>query len=422
VAFGMFRSSHSPILVDFGNAAVKLLQVGLGDHPQVLAAATIEFTDSQRAAPLDERLAAVGAELPETLRSHGFRGNRVVVSPFAQHMLVQHMGVPATESARASGYCAMQVAITLGCDPAGLVVRTTPVCETQRDGQARVETIVVAMSREDAMRYVEIFRKCRMQVVGMHGDIAADVHAYDHVNRRMEDAGVTTMYCDLGYGTTKVAIAHGAQLVFAKSVSIAGRSFDARIAELRRCTIAEARAARIAEGVRPVRTPAVAGVAPSRAVQAPAVDDGGLAMLRAAEARVAREAPDPALATAEDRRSGAPAPAMGAALPERRAPSVAAEVREVLEGLADELGMCARYHAALFRDRRIDRVVFLGGEARDVGLCQALAASMRLPAKAGDPLARYVSNGAAPADLPEPDAAHPGWAAVCGLASSPTDL
>ncbi|MEY3022709.1 MAG: pilus assembly protein PilM, partial [Planctomycetota bacterium] len=299
-----------------------------------------------------------------------------------------------------------QVAITLGCDPAGLVVRTTPVCETQRDGQARVETIVVAMSREDAMRYVEAFRKCRLQVVGMHGDIAADVHAYDHVNRRMEDAGVTTMYCDLGYGTTKVAIAHGAQLVFAKSVSIAGRSFDARIAELRRCTIAEARAARIAEGVRPVRTPAVAVVSPSRA----------------AEARVAREAPDPALATAEDRRSGAPAPAMGAALPERRAPSVAAEVREVLEGLADELGMCARYHAALFRDRRIDRVVFLGGEARDVGLCQALAASMRLPAKAGDPLARYVSNGAAPADLPEPDAAHPGWAAVCGLASSPTDL
>ena len=101
MAFGMFRSSHSPILVDFGNAAVKLLQVGLGEQPQVLAAATIEFTDTQRAAPLDERLAAVGAELPETLRAHGFRGSRVVVSPFAQHMLVQHMGVHATESARA---------------------------------------------------------------------------------------------------------------------------------------------------------------------------------------------------------------------------------------------------------------------------------------------------------------------------------
>jgi Tfp pilus assembly PilM family ATPase len=113
---------------------------------------------------------------------------------------------------------------------------------------------------------------------------------------------------------------------------------------------------------------------------------------------------------------------MGSALPARRAASVAIEVREVLEGLSDELGMCARYHAALFRDRRIDRVVFLGGEARDVGLCQALAASLRLPAKAGDPLARFLANGPAPADLPEPDAAHPGWAAACGLASSPTDL
>ena len=421
MAFGMFRSSHSPILVDFGNAAVKLLQVGLGEQPQVLAAATIEFTDTQRAAPLDERLAAVGAELPETLRAHGFRGNRVVVSPFAQHMLVQHMGVPATESARASSYCAMQVAITLGCDPAGLVVRTTSVTETVRDGQPRVETIVVAMSREDAMRYVDIFRKCRMQVVGMHGDIAADVHAYDHVNRRMEDAGVTTMYCDLGYGTTKVAIAHGAQLVFAKSVSIAGRSFDARLAECRRITLADARALRIAEGVRPARAaaPVPAAATPNAAA---ASADGGLAMLRAAEARLARDAQDPALATADDRRAGSPAPAMGRPLPAQPAASVAVEVREVLEGLSDELGMCARYHAALFRDRRIDRVVFLGGEARDVGLCQALAASLRLPAKAGDPLARFLANGPAPTDLPEPEAAHPGWAAACGLASSPTDL
>jgi len=84
--------------------------------------------------------------------------------------------------------------------------------------------------------------------------------------------------------------------------------------------------------------------------------------------------------------------------------------------------MCTRYHSALFRDRRIDRVVFLGGEARDTGLCQSLASGLRLPAKVGDPMARFLVNGAAPAGLPEPQASHPGWAVACGLASSPTDL
>jgi hypothetical protein len=64
----------------------------------------------------------------------------------------------------------------------------------------------------------------------------------------------------------------------------------------------------------------------------------------------------------------------------------------------------------------------LGGEARDIGLCQALAASLRIPAKAGDPMARFLSNGPAPEGLPEPEAAHSGWAVACGLAAAPTDL
>ena len=84
--------------------------------------------------------------------------------------------------------------------------------------------------------------------------------------------------------------------------------------------------------------------------------------------------------------------------------------------------MCARYYGGLFRERRIDRVVFLGGESRDIGLCQALASSLRIQAKAGDPMARFLSNGPAPDSLPDSDAPHPGWTVACGLASAPTDL
>ena len=61
-------------------------------------------------------------------------------------------------------------------------------------------------------------------------------------------------------------------------------------------------------------------------------------------------------------------------------------------------------------------------EARDTGLCQSLASGLRLPAKVGDPMARFLVNGAAPKGLPDPQSSHPGWAVACGLASSPTDL
>ena len=418
--FGMFRSHYSPILADFGSSGVKLVQTTVGDLPTVSAAAFLPFSDDLRARPIEERFEFLARELPEVLRENHFRGSRLVLAPFSQHMLVQHIGVPAGDADRAESVIRLQIAIGLGCDPDALVVRTSQVCETTRDGTAKVEHIAFAMSRDDVMRYVELARRAKLKVVGVHGEISALVHAFDHVNRRAEDENISTMYVDLGYGGTKVAICHGAKLVFAKSLTIAGRTIDARLAEIRRCTLAEARAARLAEGIKPIRIGAPA-LAPVQTTPAPAAAEGGMAILRAAAAKI--EAENAATVTVVDRRGAAAAPALGATVDASGpARTLSSEVRETVESLADELSMCTRYHGSLFRDRRIDRVVFLGGEARDTGLCQSLASGLRLPAKVGDPMARFLVNGAAPKGLPDAQASHPGWAVAVGLASSPTDL
>jgi Tfp pilus assembly PilM family ATPase len=419
--FGMFRSHYSPILADFGSSGVKLVQTTVGELPTVSAAAFVPFSDELRARPIEERFEFLARELPEVLRENHFRGSRLVLAPFSQHMLVQHIGVPAAEAERAESVIRLQIAIGLGCDPAALVVRTSEVCETTRDGTAKVEHIAFAMSRDDVMRYVELARRTKLNVVGVHGEISALVHAFDHVNRRAEDENISTMYVDLGYGGTKVAICHGAKLVFAKSISIAGRTIDTRLSEVRRCSLSDARAARLAEGIKPIRigSPAPMNAVPA-ATAATTAADGGMAILRAAAAKA--EADNAVTMTASDRRGAGAAPALGSAVPAGAASNLTNEVRETVESLSDELSMCARYHATTFRDRRIDRVVFLGGEARDTGLCQSLASGLRLPAKVGDPMARFLINGAAPKGLPDAQGTHPGWAVACGLASSPTDL
>ena len=419
--FGMFRSHYSPILADFGSSGVKLVQTTVGDLPTVSAAAFIPFSDDLRSRPIEERFEFLAREMPEVLRENHFRGNRLVLAPFSQHMLVQHIGVPSGDADRAESVIRLQIAIGLGCDPAALVVRTSEVCETTRDGTAKVEHISFAMSRDDVMRYVELARRTKLNVVGVHGEISALVHAFDHVNRRAEDENISTMYVDLGYGGTKVAICHGAKLVFAKSISIAGRTIDTRLSEVRRCSLSDARAARLAEGIKPIRigSPAPMNAVPAATAAATAAD-GGMAILRAAAAKA--EADNAVTMTASDRRGAGAAPALGSAVPAGAASNLTNEVRETVESLSDELSMCARYHATTFRDRRIDRVVFLGGEARDTGLCQSLASGLRLPAKVGDPMARFLINGAAPKGLPDAQGTHPGWAVACGLASSPTDL
>ena len=373
--FGLFRPTLSPILADFGANGVKLLQLSYGEGRRVFAAASIDFDAATRTRPLEARFACVAARLIDTLRTGGFRGRRVVVSPFTQHTLVQHVAVPASDAECADELIRTRLAISLACDPADLIVRTTKVTEAMRDGEPRVETIAFAMVRQDVMRYVELFRCAGLTVVGVHSGIAAMVHAFDGDALRVDESRAT-MYADLGYGGTKVAICHGPQLVFAKSIPFAGHSLDTRLAAANGGGLEEARQARMAAGL------------------------------------LAWNSPAPPELTA--------APGLAAVATEPR-PCPAAIAREALEGLADELSMCMRYHGALFPDHPVQRVVFVGGEARDRGLCQALAAALQLPAKVGDPLAALLG-GEAPRGLPEPSTPHPGWTVACGLAMTPTDL
>ena len=374
--FGLFHPKLSPVLADFGASGLKLLQLSLGEPRRVHAVASIPFDAATRAKPLDARFAAIAAELPGTLRSAGFRGRRVVVAPFMQHTLVQHVAVPAADAECAEELIRTRIAISLGCDPAELIVRTRSVTDTMRDGEPRTETIAFAMARQDVMRYVELFRRAGLTVAGVHSGIAAMIHAFDGDPRR-SDEGVATLYADLGYGGTKIAICHGTKLVFAKSISFAGRALDARLAAAHGGCVEEARQARMAAGL------------------------------------AAWSAPEPPMLTA-----AIAAQAATAVRSERRMATIA---REAVESLADELNMCMRYHGALFPDHPVQRALFAGGEARDRGLCQALAETLELPVKVGDPLAPLLSREARSA-LDDPAGPHSAWAVAFGLAAAPTDL
>ncbi|MSR42020.1 MAG: hypothetical protein EXS10_09010 [Phycisphaerales bacterium] len=420
--FGYFRTAAAPILADFGGSGLKLLQVSHGNTPAITAAAFIPVPDSLRCSNAEERFAHLAVELPKALKRGGFSGSRVVVSPWSAHMLVQHYQVAPSDGATLQANVLAQVSMQLQCDPFGLVVRTVDVCETARDGQPRGEVIAMAMSRLDVMSYINLFKGVKLSVIGIHGEIAAMMHAFDHIHRRIEDSAVTTMYVDIGWSGTKVAIAHGADLAFAKWIALGGRHFDQSLADVWGVTPMVANARRITDGFIPQRH-----VVAARASSANGEEfGGGMAMLRSAMAAQSSQEDAArahgASAVATDRREGNVAPALGSDVTQTNSATAINALREQIDSLADDLSMCMRYHTALFPSRPLDRVVFLGGEARGVGLCQQLAAALRLPAKAGDPLARVLAHGSAPAGLPDSSSSHPGWAVVCGLASAPNDL
>ena len=420
MGFGMFSVHHSPIAIDFGSASIKLLQVGSGTRPPLLAAAELPIPDSIRAEP--DRVMSYAAEwLPVALRDGKFKGRRVVIAVPALQTFTQHMQIIESEGFNRDEMIKAQLQTQIGCPPHGVVVRSIEVCNVHRNGQAQKEMICFAITKEVVMRYVDLLSKCKLEVVGVHTDVLAMVRAFDHIHRREEDANITTLYIDLGWGGTRVGITHGKQLAFARHIPIGGRHFDQLIANTIHCDMPSARAHRLTlTSPHPVADPDAEPLTADDRSDKPDRRNELSGVFAKMSATVFKSA-----ATTEvDRRTGRLAPSIKQSIEpaEGHRKAVNVDLTELLDTITDELSMCLRYHQSLFRERPINRAIFVGGESRQAWLCQHIVKALRVPAQMGDPLARHDASQTPPTPgLKLGNGAQPGWAAACGLCSAQID-
>lgn len=201
------------------------------------------------------------------------------------------------------------------------------------------------------------------------------------------------------------------QLKFAKTVHAAGDEITRRHAAARRVEFDDARRHRIEQATGRSREQAFS-------------DDAGSAE-HAMAAAAAAEQPDSN--EAAPRSTGIPA--LDAQASPSRAAAPAAPTTEqalaadTIECLVDELQLSLRYYQRLCPGTPIDRLVFLGGEARHVATCQSIARAVRIAAQLGDPLAGAVRiTQARPAVGVNLDEPQPGWAVPFGLCLSEANL
>lgn len=419
MGISMFSTHASPIAIDFGTSSVKLLQISGAERPNIVAAAELPIPDAMRFEP-DQLLPYFAAKLPKLLHAGRFKGRRAVVAIPSSQTFIQHMQLVSAEGVRRDDLIKSQLQQQMGCSPDSVVVRWVAVADVHRDGQARSEVICFAIARDTVMRYVELLKKCKLSVVGVHTETLAMVRSFDHLHRRQSDGDITTLYVDLGWGGTGVAISHGKQVVFARCIQVGGRHFDQLIVSALGCDPAYARTHRLSLEGPVARAAGPRLPAPDQPAGTP---DTAASDSSAPAGQAARQA-DVSSATQVDRRLGMVPAEFCTEVEPGDSPSRAANVdlTELLDTTADELSMCLRYHRGLFPERSIDRTIFLGGEARQVWMCQHVVKALRVPAQLGDPLARMSRDGtpATPGlKLNEPQ---PGWAVACGLCTAPTDL
>ena len=394
MALGWSKNGVMPIAVDFGFDSLKLLQISPGDPPQMVAAAAAEVPDEARHDPA-MRHAAYAASLRQLLADQPFKGRRAICSIPAYQTLVQNLQIGKGEHEEVDAQVDLHLRQRLNVDPSRMVVRSFCVGESGGNGSARQEVVCIAASREVVLRHIDIARRAKLDVVGMHCEPLAILKSFAYLYRRQGNEMRTTCFIDIGAATTKVIVAHGARMVFAKTIHTAGDQLIRSFAESRGIDAAQARRQRRDSAATTEPQPEMAAVADERSanVAAPQRPRAGLAVIDGPEDEPDHDAP--AQATAGD----------------------------AFDCLIDELQLCIRYHHSVFPDRTIEKLVFLGGEARQVETCQKLAQALRIGAQLGDPLSRMAPSDKTKAptgvNLREPQ---PGWAVPIGLCHCDANL
>jgi hypothetical protein len=98
------------------------------------------------------------------------------------------------------------------------------------------------------------------------------------------------------------------------------------------------------------------------------------------------------------------------------------DLTEPLRALTDEVSLCVRYVEGLFPEKRVSRLIFVGGESRHMPVCQHVARALRIPAHGADPLAKVSRTGSEPTPGIDLNSPQPGWCVPVGLLLGPLDV
>jgi len=417
----MFARSVNPIGVDFGSDCLRLAQVapaGQGEY-KLIAAASADVPNHVRHDPAG-RINFFVETTKELLASGKFRNRQACLGLPASMMFIQHLRMPKLDADAMRKALPWELRGKLPIDPSHALLRHIIAGDVFDGQEPKDEVIVMAAAKETVNAFLAAAARAKLDIVGMNVEPKAIVDCFTNIYRRKSDENAMNCFVDIGCVATRCVIARGQEIYFARTIPVGGDHFSRATANGLKIKLDDAKLLR----VRIAQQFAMSGPAPAEEKpEAPALSptrndavsiDNSFALLSASA---------PATPAAPAAAPAAPEPsALGPVDEEllKQAKLVDAACKDPLSRLIDELELCRRYYESTFPKTPIDRLVFIGGEARQKTLCQQIARRMGLAAQVGDPMVRLNKNSDAGLetgiDRRQPQ---PGWSVAIGLSMGP---
>lgn len=408
-----FAPTGNVIGVDFGSDCLRVAQVERTDGEfRLVAAASLDVPPHVRN-DVPARLAFFTEGLRDLLTQGGFRGRRVMLTLPASLMYIQHLRLPRLEGDALKKALPWELRGKLPIDPTHALLRHMVAGEVYHEQEPKTEVIVMAARRDLVDQLLAAAGKARLDVVGMNTEPKAIIDCFAQVYRRKSDAEATTCYLDMGCNASRAIIARGTQILFARVIPVGGEHFSRAVATSLKIPLEEAKLLRAR-----LAAEAPANEPKDKPESAPAPGEGErrmdqeFAMLGAA---LAAAQPQPAAARPK---TAAAVPPVNSQKNQRT--EVEQAYREPLAKLVEELALCRRYYESAFTNRPVERLIFLGGEARHHDLCQSVARDLGVAARIGDPLVRMPPEcDGGPESGIDRKLSQPAWTIAVGLSMGP---
>jgi len=430
--FGLVKNlvgvKSCPIGVDFGSDSLRLAQVApAGQEWKLMAAASADVPSHVRH-DNNARMQFFVQTTKDLLSQGGFTGRAVVLALPAASMFIQHLRLPKMDEEAMKKAIPWEARGKIPIDPAHALLRHHIAGEVYQDQEAKCEIVLMAAGRDLVNQLLAMAAKARLDVVGMNVEPKAIVDCFTHLYRRKNDSGITNFFVDIGCAGTRAFIARGSHILFARAIHIAGDHFTRAVATAFGLGLDEAKLLRLklCNAAGPERRQSEPDGAEREAAPQQEQRMEGMAMLGAALAAARgggeTKRPAPAGGTGRPARNENNPAAMAANDTQQQVLRIEQACRDPLNKLIQELDGCRRYYEATFANKPVDRLVFVGGEAKHRNLCQHIAREMGLAAQVGDPMVRLSKVADIPADAGiDPTQPQPNWAVALGLSMGPAD-
>ncbi|MBN1846393.1 MAG: pilus assembly protein PilM [Sedimentisphaerales bacterium] len=333
----------------------------------------------------------------DILSNKPFKANRVVTCLPAREILVQHLRVAKMDDNQLEKALPWEAQGKVPFDIHRARLRHIVAGEVYDGSDSKLEVILMAASDSVVRQHLSFIERTKIQIERINVEPCALSSCFANLLKQSPEASGGTMFLDLGHSCTKVMIMHGTQMVFYRTVGIAAEHMIRALCERMHIPYAEA-AGRLWE----MKISAGERAAPPAATRA----DDGEADQRPGEAKA--------------RPAGAATSVINAPPPDDEcAVDAAAAVSAVLRNLCEEIRSCVRYHDLMFDTQCVEKVIFVGGQAKNTDLCQTIARRLGLPAQLGDPISRIKAESrfGKHSDL-ETTGRHCEWAVAFGLSLS----